>query len=173
MKHLKSFNEKKKYNPELGEFLFALSEEVKKDGYVILIGQGYPDKRIHDVKDYNYYWFNADDVYFEINQDGGTYMDFTLSKFSIESLREECNKYLDDDKSSWPADEEVKDNYDHLATTILVWLDKKNFGEIKRPDFGDMSIWKDICFELDVDKREEDTYKALIKLSKKYNITKK
>lgn len=121
MKYLKRFNESKKFNPTFDEFINELSEELKHIGFTIVVEK--PD-------------------YLEINDiDNGTYLDFDLDNefnpelsFSIKNLKKECSKNLDElsnGSRDWDCTDDVKDEYDLLCTSILTFIDMKNYGEIE------------------------------------------
>ena len=124
MKYLKSYNESKKYKPSLDEFISELDKELSNIGFSIR----------HEKESDDVYIISIGEI---IDFDGNTYIDFYYDTslgdvFSIKSLKKECNKYLDEDKSEWKCSDEVKDNYDLLCMTILTFLDEKNYGKIKK-----------------------------------------
>ena len=123
MKYLKRFNESKKFNPTFDEFINELSEELKHIGFKIVVEK--PD-------------LVYSEGILEINDmDNGTYIDFDLENFSIENLKKECSKILDElsngyrDWDIFQTTDDVKDGYDLLCTSILTFIDMKNYGEIE------------------------------------------
>lgn len=137
MKYLKRFNESKN-NITLVEFLHELNNAIKSIGFLVCTSKGFGEHMspITNIDDWDKYLKDPNDSYIEICKDSDdlesdTYIDFDLIDFSIKELKSECNKFLDDDKSTWPASDLVKDDYDLLCTTILTFLDEKNYGKIK------------------------------------------
>ncbi len=133
MKYLKAYNESKKYKPSLDEFISELDKELSKIGFSI---RQYADKTIRkqrldigeiiDFKKSTYIYFYVNTLQKDIPVGEEDFY------FSIETLKKECNKLLDTDKSTWRFSDDIKDNYDLLCTTILTFLDEKNYGEIKK-----------------------------------------
>lgn len=76
--------------------------------------------------------YSYEDGFIQIDKQGvGTYIDFVLteikehpSDFSIKELKRKCNEILDDDKSGWKCSDLIKDDYDLLCTTILIFIDE-------------------------------------------------
>jgi hypothetical protein len=116
-------NESKKYKPTLNEFISELDKELSTIGFSI--------RRCGDGE-YSTVALDTIEIGEIIDFDKSTYIDFYAEEFSIEALRKECNKDLDDDKSTWPCSDEVKDNYDLLCMTILTFLDDRKYTEIKK-----------------------------------------
>lgn len=123
MKYLISYKESKKYKPTLDEFISELDKELSNIGFSIRrSGNGeYPTVALDTIE-----------IGEIVDFDKSTYLDFYTDEFSIEALRKECNKDLDDDKSTWESSDEVKDNSDLLCMTILTFLDERKYDEIKK-----------------------------------------
>ena len=70
--------------------------------------------------------YSYESDFLQIDKQGvGTFIYFDISDFSIESLKKECNDKLNDDKSDWSlCTDTIKDDYDLLCTTILVFIDE-------------------------------------------------
>ncbi len=95
------------------DFLDALTEELKQIGF--------------DTKLYN------NILILDIVKPGiGTFISFNLdgdpklSKdiFSIDNLRKECLQRLENSKVDWKCSDMIKDDYDVLCTSILVFIDE-------------------------------------------------
>ncbi len=132
MKYLKSHNEGNKYRPTLGEFLIGLNNELKHEGFAIEMGHNSVGCDLSDVKDFNFYLrrkYESNININDINDSNSCYMSFYLPGFTISDLRKECNSNLDDDKSKWKCTNDEKDNFDRLSTSILVFLDEKEYDE--------------------------------------------
>ena len=125
MRYLKTYNESQKYNPSLSEFISELDKELETIGFSIKFNGDDDIIEIGEIVDFDnsiYYDFNT---YYNAPSLSNEY------EFSIKALKKECNKDLDDDKSTWKCSEENKDKYDLLCLTILSFIDEINYGEIK------------------------------------------
>lgn len=115
MRYLKRFSEtldesssNESIEINMDNFLDALTKELKPIGFDLeVLREGTSDL----------------DVYIELNKDGETYIDYTLDDFSINKLKEDCINRLED-KSGWECNDTVKDDYDLLCTSILVFIDE-------------------------------------------------
>ncbi len=121
MRYLKKYNEAKKYNPSLEEFISELDKELEMIGFSIRHEKEGDDIDIIEIGEI-------------IDFNNSTYLDFYHDSslgdgFSIKALKKECNEGLDD-KSTWECSDEVKDKYDLLCMTILTFIDEKNYGKI-------------------------------------------
>lgn len=123
MRYLISYNESKKYKPTLNEFISELDKELSTIGFTI--------KRNGDGE-YSTIALDGIEIGEIADFDKSFYMSFYTEDFSIEALKKECNKQLDEDKSTWSCNDEVKDNSDLLCMTILTFLDEKGYTEIKK-----------------------------------------
>lgn len=77
--------------------------------------------------------YSESSMFLQIDRPGvGTFITFNLdgdanlSKdvFSIDNLRRECISRLESNKSDWKCSDMIKDDYDLLCTTILVFIDE-------------------------------------------------
>ena len=73
------------------------------------------------------------DGFLQIDRPGiGTFISFSLDfvltnyegTFSIDNLRKVCINNLESDKVDWKCSDVIKDEYDLLCTTILVFIDE-------------------------------------------------
>lgn len=178
MKHLKRFNESKSKSHQWFDVLLKVQDEVE-GRFVITINEE-PINDIDTNKDLDEYEFNSDDTYIEFNDmDGACFTDWTLGGFSVERLRFWANKTLDEDKSDYDCSEEVCDDYDELATSVLVALDKGGFrdeDDTVKPASDEyqeqLQMWSSIAFSLQGE-REEHIFGRVKELMKRYKITKR
>ena len=178
MKHLKLFEDHSdKTNVTLKELLLHLQDAL--DGwFVITIGGGEMDNYkfipVRKVSDFNKYYLDPDDTYIEINSDDGTYMDFFFSRFSIKELKKECNEILDRKEWDSAVSQSTIDNYELLAQTILVELDK--FGDsVKSTDDEFVKVasdWSYVCDTLGVN-MSDDTANRVRRLMDRYQLIRK
>lgn len=77
--------------------------------------------------------YSESSMFLQIDRPGvGTFITFNLDGdanlsrdvFSIENLRRECITRLESNKSEWKCSDTIKDDYDLLCTTILVFIDE-------------------------------------------------
>lgn len=139
MRYLKKFNEGKN-SITLIEFLKDLNDAIKSAGFLICVSKDFgnhmsaiADMNVNDWDKYLNYPYSSFIEVIKIGDswENDAYLEFVLGEFSIQGLKDECNKLLDDDKSTWFAPNLIKDEFDFLCTTILTFLDEKNYGEIK------------------------------------------
>ena len=135
MRYLKSYNES---NNRLDGFINDLTKELEHIGFDLT------------------HSYENDEGCLEINKDYETYIDFDLSYFSINELKKKCNEIIDDDKSSWPCDDVIKDDYDFLCTSILVFITNnmkhiKTYKIFEDVDKDIIQNCKDILLELNDD----------------------
>ena len=118
MKHISTFKlfESSEINdiPDLNnmilvDFIDSFEKELESIGFYLTIEDGYME--INNLND-------------PPNNTGGAYIDFCLADFSTEKLKKTCNDILDKDKLAWKCNNVIKDEYDLLCTTILVFIDE-------------------------------------------------
>lgn len=127
--HLNRFNESTGVNIPIDEFVLILNQELKNIDFKIVIED--------DILEIHYFE-NSNNPLFS---NGETYIDFDLDDFSIKKIKKECNNFLDN-VQNWHCSEDVKDNYDLLCTTILVFLDENNYGELTPPNDENWTLFK-------------------------------
>lgn len=104
MKHLTTY--KLFESNYIKNFTEALDKELKSIGFDLVV-----------------FYDKDTDVEVEISKDGETYLNYYMYQFSIDKLKKDCINNLED-KSGWECSDIVKDDYDLLCTTILVFIDE-------------------------------------------------
>ena len=110
MRYLQTY---KLFESNMDIFIDALTKELKSIGFDLT--------------------YSYEDAFLQIDKPGiGTFITFNLdgdpklSKdiFSIDNLRKECLERLESNKIDWKCSDMIKDEYDLLCTTILVFIDE-------------------------------------------------
>ena len=111
MRYLKTY---RLFESNINNFIDALTEELKHIDFDLT--------------------YSYEDAFLQIDKPGiGTFITFNLdgdpklSKdiFSIDNLRKECLERLESNKVDWKCSDMIKDDYDTLCTTILVFIEDR------------------------------------------------